>query len=158
MSRVSVILVHLSIAAVAITGIVFAWMKYFVETDDPFAVANHPWQPGMLAAHVVLAPLAVFALGWLWSAHIQPKLRSGTKARKRSGVVGLILIAPMVFSGVLLQASACESLRFAMEVAHWISSGFFVVAYVIHQLLKARNGGGNGNGKYVNADGSAEQM
>lgn len=148
MSRTSVILVHLSIAAVAITGIVFAWMKYFMETDDPFAVANHPWQPGMLAAHVVVAPAAVFALGWLWNAHILPKLKSGTRARRKSGVVGAILIFPMTVSGVLLQASTSEALRTAMEWAHWISSGFFVVAYVIHQVLKAKNG----NGKTTNGE------
>ncbi len=142
MSRVAVVLIHLSMAAVAITGIVFAWMKYFMTTDDPFAVANHPWQPGMLAAHVVLAPAAVFVLGWLWSAHILPKLRSGTRARKKSGVLGAVLIAPMVFSGVLLQASTSEALRSAMEIAHWIASGFFVVAYLVHQLLRARNGNG----------------
>jgi hypothetical protein len=151
-SRLSVILVHLSIAAVTITGVVFAWMKYFMTTDDPFAVANHPMQPWMLAAHVVVAPAAVFALGWLWSAHILPKLGSGTKARKKSGVVGALLMAPMIVSGVLLQASTSELLRTAMEIAHWISSGFFVVAYVIHQVLRARNG--NGNGK-VAAEGEA---
>lgn len=142
MSRASAILVHLSIAAVAITGIVFAWMKYFMTTDDPFAVANHPMQPWMLAAHVVVAPASVLALGWLWSAHILPKLRSGTKARKKSGLFGALLMAPMIFSGVLLQASTSEALRAAMEWAHWISSGFFLVAYVIHQVLRARNGNG----------------
>ena len=147
MSRLSVLLIHLSIASVAITGIVFAWMKYFMTTDDPFAVANHPLQPGMLAAHVVLAPASVFALGWLWSTHIQPKLRSGTQARRKSGVVGAILMAPMIFSGVLLQASTSETLRSAMEIAHWISSGFFVVAYVVHQLLRARSGNGKANGE-----------
>jgi hypothetical protein len=147
-SRLAVLLIHASIALVAITGVVFAWMKYFMTTDDPFAVANHPWQPGMLAAHVVLAPAAVFALGWLWAAHILPKLRSGTKARKKSGVLAAIMIVPMIFSGVLLQASASEGLRTAMEWAHWISSGFFVAGYAIHQVLKARNG--NGNGKKMN--------
>lgn len=154
MSRVAVVLIHLSMAAVAITGLVFAWMKYFMKTDDPFAVANHPWQPGMLAAHVVLAPAAVFALGWLWSAHILPKLRPGTRARKKSGVLGAVLIAPMVFSGVLLQASTSEALRSAMEIAHWISSGFFVLAYLVHQLLRARNG----NGKSANGESGGAGM
>lgn len=142
MSRLSAILIHLSIAVVAATGVVFAWMKYFMTTDDPFAVANHPMQPWMLAAHVVAAPAAVFALGWLWNAHILPKLRSGTKARKKSGVIGALLMAPMIFSGVLLQAATSEALRAAMEWAHWISSGFFVAAYVVHQVLRARNGNG----------------
>ncbi len=142
MSRVSLLLIHLSMAGVATTGVVFAWMKYFMTTDDPFAVANHPWQPGMLAAHVVIAPAAVFALGWLWNAHILPKLRSGTSTRRKSGVVGAILIMPMIFSGVLLQASTSEALRSAMEWAHWISSGFFVAAYLTHQLVKGKNGNG----------------
>ena len=35
-------------AAVAVTGFIYFWMKYFVESSDPFAVINHPWQTAML--------------------------------------------------------------------------------------------------------------
>ncbi|MGH9457341.1 MAG: hypothetical protein ACRD2J_06825, partial [Thermoanaerobaculia bacterium] len=131
MSRGAVWLVHLSIAAIAITGVVFFVMKYMMETDDPFAVANHPWQPHVLAAHVVAAPLAVFALGWLWNAHIRPKWVGGGKARRRSGLSGMWLLAPMILSGVLIQVATAEWFRTAMEWTHWISSGAFVVAYLV---------------------------
>lgn len=134
MSRAQIVWLHLSIALTAITGIVFAVMKYFMTSDDELAVANHPWQPHMLAAHVVVAPLLLFVLGWTFSNHILPKLRYGNDARRRSGLSSMLLIAPMTLSAYLLQISTNETLRFAMEIAHWVSSGLFVIGYVIHLM------------------------
>ena len=44
MSRAQVALLQLSLLAMALTGLAFAWMKYFMKSDDPFAVVNHPLQ------------------------------------------------------------------------------------------------------------------
>lgn len=134
MSRAQVVWLHLSVALTAITGIVFAVMKYFMTSADEFAVANHPWQPHMLAAHVVVAPLLLFLLGWTFSNHMMPKYRYGNGARRRSGLSSMLLIVPMALSAYLLQISTNETLRYAMEIAHWVSSGLFVVAYVIHLI------------------------
>ena len=46
------------------------------------------------------------------------------------------LIVPMAASGYLLQVSVEETLRQAMAWAHWISSGLFVIVYVIHLLKR----------------------
>ena len=40
-----------------VTGVVYLWMKYFLVSDDPFAVVNHPLQPVVLKLHIVVAPL-----------------------------------------------------------------------------------------------------
>ena len=68
---------HLSVALTTITGAVFAFMRYFMKSTDEFSVANHPMQPYMLAAHVVVAPLLLFILGWTFSNHMVPKYRFG---------------------------------------------------------------------------------
>jgi hypothetical protein len=136
MSRLQLLWLHLSIALTAITGIVFAVMKYWMKSADEFAVVNHPLQPHMLAAHVVLAPVGVFLLGWTFSNHMLPKYRFGDGRRKRSGVSAMLLIAPMVLSAYLLQIATNETVRHAMAVSHWVSSGIFVVAYGIHLLTK----------------------
>lgn len=138
MSKLQLLWLHVSVALTTLTGIVFAVMKYFMTSSDEFAVANHPWQPHMLAVHVVVAPLLLFIFGWTFSNHMLPKWRFGDDTGKRSGLTSMFLIIPMALSAYLLQISTNETLREAMAIAHWISSGLFVVAYVLH-LLKPRN-------------------
>ncbi len=134
MSRAQVFYLHLAVALTSLTGAVFAVLKYFVKTDDPFAVANHPLQPHALSAHVVVAPLLLFGLGWVFGNHIWPKFRYGDGRNRATGVAAMFLIAPMTMSGYLIQISTSESLRYAMAVAHWVTSGLFVVVYAIHLI------------------------
>jgi len=131
MSRAQVALLQLSLLAMAVTGLGFAWMKYFMKSDDPFAVVNHPWQPHLLSLHVLLAPLAVFAIGWVFGNHIWPAYRGGAPNRP-SGIVSMLFIVPMTISGYLLQVSTEDATRKAFAVSHWVSVGLFVVAYVAH--------------------------
>lgn len=138
MSTLQLVWLHVSIAITALSGIVFAVMKYFMRSADEFAVVNHPWQPFMLAAHVVIAPLALFILGWTFSNHMLPKYRFGDDTGRVSGTGAMWLIIPMAVTGYLLQVSTGETLRQAMAVGHWVSSGLFVVVYVVH-LLKGTN-------------------
>ena len=136
MSRVQVLLLQISIALTALTGIVFAVMKYAMKSDDPFSVVNHPMQPAMLAIHVVIAPIAVFAFGWAFGNHMWPSANSEVDKKRPTGVWSMISVAPMVLSGYLLQVSTADSLRKAMAVAHWVTSAFFVVVFVIHVLWR----------------------
>lgn len=138
MNRSQVLWLHVSIGLTAITGIVFAVMKYLMTSADEFAVVNHPLQPYMLSSHVVIAPLALFILGWTFSNHMLPKKRFGDGTGRRTGTSAMWLIVPMALSGYLLQVSVDERLRQAMAIAHWISSGLFAIAYVLH-LLKRTN-------------------
>jgi len=107
---------HLSIALTTLTGAVFAYMKYFMKSDDELAVANHPWQPHMLAVHVVIAPLVLFVLGWTFSNHMLPKLRFGDGTLRKSGIASMALVAPMALSAYLLQIATNETLRSAMAI------------------------------------------
>lgn len=137
MSRPQVIYLHITVALTAATGIVFAFMKYFMTSNDEFSVVNHPLQPYMLDAHVVVAPFLVFAFGWIFSDHIWPRFRFGDPRNRKSGLAAMSLIIPMTLSAYLLQISTNDAIRKAMAVAHWISSGLFVAVYVAH-LVGAR--------------------
>lgn len=134
-----------------LTGALFAWMKYFVKNDDPFAVANHPWQPYMLDLHVVVAPVSLFIIGVVWASHMKPKYDAGTKPRRKSGLSALWMIAPMVMSAYLMQVLTNERLVEAMRVTHWISSALFVIGLLVHQLTKTR-------GKAVGRNGASEAV
>ena len=136
MSRAQVVYLQLCVLITALTGIVFAVMKYAMKSGDPFAVVNHPLQPYMLSAHVVIAPFLVFAFGWVFTNHIWPGFTSGIARKRKSGIWSMGAIVPMVLSGYLLQVSTADATRQAMAIAHWISSALFVAAYVIHLLTK----------------------
>lgn len=137
MTRAQTITLHVAVALTTITGAVFAVMKYAMKSDDPFAVVNHPLQPHMLAAHVLIAPLLVFTFGWIFGNHVAPAVK------RRSGLVTLITMVPMIASGYLMQISTADATRQAMTFSHWLTSAFFVIAYAIHLLTrrnKAREG------------------
>ena len=132
MSRAQLLCLHVSIALTALTGIAFAWMKYAMKSSDPFAVANHPMQPHMLSAHVIIAPAMTFVLGWTFANHIWPRIVIEDPRRRFSGLATAILIVPMIASGYLLQVSTNDAIRHAMAIAHWIASAVFVIGYVAH--------------------------
>lgn len=135
MTKLQRVWLHLSAVLTAITGVVFAVMKYLMTSDDELAVVNHPLQPHMLSAHVVVAPLLLFLLGWTFSNHMMPKYRFGDPDRNRpTGIAAMALILPMALSAYLLQIATNESLRTAMAWAHGITSAVFVLAYLVHWI------------------------
>lgn len=136
MSRAQVVFMQLAVALTALTGAVFAWMRYGMTSDDPFAVANHPAQPFVLDAHVVVAPLLVFAFGWIFGNHIAPGFQNRNARKRPSGWWSGVMIAPMILSGYLIQVTTSEPVVRAMRIAHWVSSALFVVAYAIHLVWR----------------------
>lgn len=134
MTRFELWLVHLSTVLVGGTGLVYAWMLYFLDSADPFAVVNHPWQPGVQHLHVWTAPLLVFAAGVIWRAHVWEHWRKGVRARRRSGIGLVLTLVPMVVSGYLIQTAVGEGWRTAWTVVHLTTSGLWLLGYVAHQL------------------------
>src|SRR5262249_34490426 len=63
-------LVNLSSILVGLSGVVYAWMKYLMTTDDPYAVVNHPLQPWVLDLHLIAAPILVFSIGLIFMDHV----------------------------------------------------------------------------------------
>lgn len=134
MTRSQARALHLSTASVALTGLVYGWMRYFAQSEDPFALAAHPWQPHAQHLHVLLAPLFVFAAGLVWPSHVWARLRSGFRARRRSGLWLALLLGPMVATGYLLQVSSDERWRRVWIVLHVASSLAWCTLYLAHQL------------------------
>ena len=136
MTRGQAIALHGSTALAGGTGLVYAWMRYFCASDDPFAVVNHPLQPFVQHAHVVVSPLLVFASGWIWEAHVWPRIRSRFTSRRKSGVSLAVSLLPMVLSGYMIQVSTDEGARRVWIAAHLASSAAWLVAYLVHQTRR----------------------
>lgn len=119
-----------------ITGVVYAVMAYGLESDDPFAAVNHPWQPLVLHLHLLAAPAWLIVLGVLWSTHAQPRLRLRSPQRRRTGLLVLTLALPMLASGYLLQTSVDEAWRTAWRWLHVGSSVVWLLAWLAHVLQR----------------------
>ena len=130
---------HVSNALVAGTGVVYAWMLYLLTPEDAFALVNHPWQPELQSLHILFAPLLVFAVGFSWQNHVWMRLRFGFPHKRRTGLAMLALFLPMVGSGYGLQVAVDDSFRTAWLWTHLVSSGLWVLVYIVHRLLPGPN-------------------
>ena len=129
---------NIATLAVAVTGFAYFWMKYLLESEDPFAVVNHPWEATMLSLHVLASPPFLLIFGIILNSHIMKKLGATRIPNRKSGLVSLGMFATMVTSGYLLQVSTAEALRQALVVLHVGSSTIFTASYVAHLIISAR--------------------
>jgi len=128
-------LVHLSTLLVGGTGLVYAWMRYFAESADPFAIVNHPWQPTLQHLHIWFAPLLVWSVGLIWREHVWKRWKDGVEVRRRSGLILMANLVPMVVSGTLIQTAVTASWRNLWVGIHLASSGLWILSHLLHLIL-----------------------
>jgi hypothetical protein len=131
--------VLLTSAAVILTGLIYAWMKYLLPSPDGFSIIHHPLQPLVLKLHVLTAPLLVFALGAIAVRHVWRHYRADTKLGRRSGLSTAILLAPMTLSGYLLQVITGEQSLRILVVGHITTGLLYAAVLVLHQIIIARS-------------------
>ena len=134
--------------AVIITGALLFWMEYFLEPVDPWAVINHPLQPWVLKAHIISAPLLVFALGLIAIRHIWRHFRANARWGRKSGIITGLVTAPMILTGYLIQAITHAGWLATIAISHIVLGFVFAAGLALHQLFISRrkNGNGIGNG------------
>jgi hypothetical protein len=125
-------------AIVAVTGFAYLWMKYFVTTDDPMAVVNHPWQPAMLNLHVIASPAVILVFGIILNSHVLRKLSNNRLPNRRTGLASFGTFAAMVITGYSLQVVTSEALLQVMMIVHVASGVVFSASYIAHLLISLR--------------------
>lgn len=140
MTRASAWTVHLSTLLVGASGLVYGWMRYLCTPADEFAVVNHPAQPGWHAAHVLTAPLLVFATGLLWRDHVWKRVRTGFAAARTTGVPLFLLFFPMALSGAVIQVAEATVLRSAAILVHATTGTLWCLVYLLHLVRQTRRG------------------
>lgn len=139
MSRFERLLLNLSIALSAWSGIVYYVMRSLLPRSEPFSVLGHPWQPHVLAAHVLAGPFVVFALGLIAREHILDRVRNGRAlGGRRSGVATVLLAAPMILSGYGVQVVTSPSGRLSLGLTHLLSGVAFALFFGLHLWMAAR--------------------
>ncbi len=136
MSRLEGMLVNVSVVLTAATGFVYLVMKYFMTNDDPFSVLNHPWQPHVLALHLLIAPLLIFALGLIMRDHVFGWLHEEQVRRGRaSGIYTTLLAVPMIASGYLLQIFTDPEPRLWLGWVHIGCGVLFTTLFLVHLIV-----------------------
>ena len=131
---------HAAWTLTALTGIAYGVLKYFVSGSDPNSRLPHPMAGPVLAAHVLAAPAAVFALGLIFRRHAIAKLGSDKRERRETGSVLLYLGIPLIVSGYVVQVLTGDAAR---RWTGWVHAGLglvYALGYLMHPLMRRGNG------------------
>jgi hypothetical protein len=127
-----------SAIVVTVTGLAYLWMKYFLSSDDPFAVVNHPWQAAMLQVHLLASPVLLLVVGVMLNSHILRKLGASGLRGRTSGYASLAALALMAASGYLLQVAGGDAWIRPLVIVHVGSGSAFAILYAAHLVVSAR--------------------
>jgi len=122
----------LGTAATTVSGVVYWWMKNMLAPLDPWAVIHHPLEPAMLKVHILAAPVLVFGVGLIAADHIWPHFRQRVRGARRSGILTMAVVAPMVVSGYLIQVITDPRWLTAVVWLHVATGAAFAVGLATH--------------------------
>ena len=116
------------------SGLALWWMDSFMEPVSDWAVINHPLQPWMLKAHVLAAPLLVFAVGLIGAGHVWKHFRRRVRRARPSGLLTMWMLAPMVLSGYLIQVVTVPPALTALAWVHIGTGLAYLVGLAGHRV------------------------
>lgn len=120
------------------TGILYFAVKYLMEPADPWAVVNHPSQTWLLKAHILVAPLLVFAVGAIAVRHVWEHFSSRIRQGRRSGIGAAVAVLPMVITGYLIQVVTQQFWLAVVAWTHIVTGALFSVAVLAHYRATRR--------------------
>ena len=116
----------------ALTGLVYGVLRYFGSVKGEFGPEQNPWQPFWQHAHVLAAPLLLFALGIAVRGHVSGMLGHGVRRGRPTGLMLAALGAPMVLGGYAVQVVTAAGVRAALGWIHAAVGALFAVIYLAH--------------------------
>jgi hypothetical protein len=129
-------------ALTGLTGVVYLWMDRMMLPIDEFAVINHPLQPWVLKAHIIVAPALVFAIGLIATDHVWKHYRTRERRARRTGSTAMWVLPPMILSGYLIQATTRPTLLAVVAWTHIATGVLYLAAVAAHQLVMSRRTNG----------------
>jgi hypothetical protein len=125
-------LLWLSSTLTGVTGLVYWWMKNMMRPLDEFAVINHPLQPWMLKAHIVAAPVMVFAVGLIAAGHIWKQYKRPVSSGRISGLVSMWVLGPLIMTGYVIQVVTHVGWLEALAWAHLGTGSLYLLGLFAH--------------------------
>jgi len=131
--------VYISTIAALISGVLYIGLRTFAEPADPWAIVNHPLEPWALKAHILTAPIMLFAVGLITAQHIIRSLRSSLPTGRQSGLIMAVLFGPLALTGYLLQTVISPLMTSILSWSHLGLGLICAVALLIHwRVLQGR--------------------
>jgi MFS family permease len=125
---------HLSALLTGLSGLAYGWTRYFGKVQGDFGPEPHPLQGLAQHAHVLAAPLLLFALGMTVRGHFAAKLRAGTREGRFTGLGLGLFLGPMALGGYLVQVATLPGWRLGFAWVHGVASLLFLGSYLGHGL------------------------
>ena len=119
---------------ISIIGIIYFIMDFFFKVDTDFGQRPHAFTATLLYLHIITVPILIFFVGSLFKSHIFPKIKSGVKTRRYSGISLFVLFLLMSMTGYLLQTAISGGE--IMGNAHLIFSFLWIIGYLWHFRLR----------------------
>jgi hypothetical protein len=120
--------------AVWLSGALWLLFHYFFVRQGPLGATPHPLESWWLTLHGASAFAAIWAFGWLWSAHITKGWATGRK--RPSGGLLVTALAWLTLSGYLLYYVGHEEVRTITSVLHWASGLACPIPFVVHRFRR----------------------
>lgn len=132
--------VYLLALALLLSGGGWLLLEHFVRVEGAFGPTHHPAQPWLVKLHGVLAQLAVWGFGALWTFHIRRAWH--WRRRRASGGAMFAIMALLSLSGLMLYYVGDEGWRAWSSRVHWIlglaGGGMLLVhAWVVPRVVAA---------------------
>jgi len=124
----------------AVTGVVYGGLRYLGTVNGEFGSEPNPWQPFWQHAHVLAAPLLLFALGVAARGHVQGMLGRGVRRGRRTGLVLVALVVPLVLGGYAIQVVTGTGIRNTLGWSHAALGALFAALYLVHWAKPRSNG------------------
>lgn len=128
---------HAGLAAISVSGVAYGIFKYFVPGSDPDSRIGHPWQTVLLKAHILAAPLAVFAIGLLFRRHALARILMKETTGRRSGAIMFWIVLPLTLTGYLIPVFVDRTAVRAAGWSHALLGLVFVLGFAFHPRPKA---------------------
>lgn len=121
--------------ATGLTGLLYLWMKHALEPSEPWAAVNHPLQPILLKAHILVAPVLVFALGTISVSHVWRHWLCRVPGGRRTGVTLALLVGPMIVTGYLVQVLTHPGRLSFASWSHVVLGVLYLVGFTAHTTV-----------------------
>ena len=126
---------YASLSLLWLSGLLWLVLHLFFARDTGFGTAPHPWQPGIMVVHGVLALVATFLFGWISGSHVGFNWRRG--AQRVSGVVLIVLLALLALTGLGSYYLTSDAARSINSILHEGAGLLAIVPALVHWLTRA---------------------
>ena len=109
-----------------LSGALWLLVHFAFPQHNEFGPLPHPWEPGLMRAHGILAVAAVFLLGWLAAEHIPAGWSRALRRASGLWLAGCTLV--LVVSGYALYYSTGGLHEGAAAVHEWLGIAALVAA------------------------------